>query len=244
MKPRISVIVPAYNEGEAIVSFLDQIFGAVSLPFELRVVYDSPDDTTAPYLKAYAQDEPRLVPTLNTYRPGPAWAIRYGIDHSVADVVVVTMADGSDDPAQIDELAQLVERGAVIAAASRYVRGGRQVGGPWFKSLLSRWAGKSLYSFGRVGTHDATSSFKAYSRAFIERVGIESDSGFEIGLELVAKARRRRAPVVEIPTIWRDRSYGVSNFKLARWIPRYLHWYLYAFGSRIRDDRAGMLQAP
>lgn len=244
MKPRISVVAPAYNESEAIVPFLDQIFDAVTLPFELLVVYDSSDDPTVPYLEKYAQEEPRLLPTLNTYRPGPAWALRYGIDHSTADVVVVTMADCSDDPKQIDQLAQLVERGAVIAAASRYMRGGQQVGGPWLKGLLSRWAGKSLYWFARVGTHDATSSFKAYSRDFINRVGIESVSGFEIGLELVAKARRRRAPVAEIPSVWLDRSRGVSNFKLAQWLPKYLRWYFYAFGRRIRDSRAGEFPAP
>jgi dolichol-phosphate mannosyltransferase len=61
-------------------------------------------------------------------------------------------------------------------------------------------------------------------------VGIESDKGFEIGIELVAKARRARLPVAEIPTIWLDRSFGASNFKLMAWLPRYLHWYFYAFG--------------
>ena len=50
-------------------------------------------------------------------------------------------------------------------------------------------------------------------------VGIESDKGFEIGIELVAKARRARLPVAEIPTIWLDRAFGVSNFKLAAWLP-------------------------
>jgi len=110
------------------------------------------------------------------------------------------------------------------------MRGGQQIGGPVVKRTMSRLAGKSLFWFGRVGTHDATNSFKAYDRSFIQKVGIESESGFEVGLELVAKARRAKEPVAEIPTIWLDRSFGVSNFKLMKWIPRYLHWYFYAFG--------------
>jgi dolichol-phosphate mannosyltransferase len=84
-----------------------------------------------------------------------------------------------------------------------------------------------------VGTHDATNSFKAYDRHFVEEVGIESDAGFELGLEMVAKARRRRRPVAEIPTIWLDRAAGQSNFKVRAWIPRYLRWYRYSFGPRI-----------
>jgi hypothetical protein len=89
-----------------------------------------------------------------------------------------------------------------------------------------------------VGTRDATNSFKAYSRPFVQAVGIESDAGFEVGLELVAKARRRRLPVAEIPTIWLERSMGVSNFKLGSWIPHYLRWYFYAFGPQISDPPA------
>jgi glycosyltransferase involved in cell wall biosynthesis len=240
VKPRVSVIVTAYNEGEQIVTCLDRILEAVALPCEVLVVYDDIDDTTAPYAEKYAANEPRVVPTLNTYGRGPARAIRYGLEQANADVAVVTMADGCDDPTQIDALARLVERGVVVAAASRYMRGGRQIGGPAFKSFLSRAAGVSLRWFARVGTHDATNSFKAYSTQFIRDVGIESDSGFEVGLELVAKARRARLPVAEIPTIWLDRSFasvGVSNFKLAQWIPKYLRWWMFSFGGRMTVDQ-------
>jgi hypothetical protein len=84
-----------------------------------------------------------------------------------------------------------------------------------------------------VGTHDATNSFKAYSTDFIREVGIDSQTGFEIGLELTAKARRLRRPVAEISTIWLDRTAGDSNFELKAWIPKYLRWYRFAFGPRL-----------
>lgn len=230
---RISVVIPAHNEGEAIVACLDRIFEGVSLPCEVLVVYDTPSDTTAPYLEKYAGSEPRLVPTLNTYGTGPADAIRFGVHHARAPVVVVTMADGCDDPQQIDALARLVERGVVVAAASRYSRGGQQVGVPHLKRVLSKTAGLTLCWFARVGTHDATNSFKAYSTDFVRDVGIQADAGFEMGIELVAKARRLRLPVAELPTIWLDRTHGVSNFKVAAWLSRYLRWYFLAFGPRL-----------
>jgi glycosyltransferase involved in cell wall biosynthesis len=233
VKPRVSVIIPVYNEGDAIVSLLDRLFESIALPCEVLTIFDSLDDTTRPCLEKYARDEPRLRPTLNTYGRGPARALRFGLDHATADVVVITMADGCDDPLQIDQLARLVERGVVVATASRYMKGGQQVGGAYVKCKLSRLAGVSLYWFGRVGTHDATNSFKAYDRAFVERVGVESDAGFELGLEMVAKARRHRLPVAEIPTIWLERVTGQSNFKVREWIPRYVRWYFYAFGRRM-----------
>lgn len=240
-KPRVSVIITAYNEGDTIVACLDRVLEAVTLPCEVLVVYDSPDDTTAPYVEKYAEGDDRVVPALNAYGRGPARAIRWGIDHARADVVVVTMADGCDDPQQIDQLARLVERGVVVAAASRYMKGGQQVGGPLLKRTMSRTAGISLHVLARVGTRDATNSFKAYDRAFVRSVGIESDAGFEVGLELVAKARRLRLPVAEVPTIWLDRSFGVSNFKLAKWLPSYLRWYRFAYGRKlsVEDLRKG-----
>ena len=233
MRPRVSVVVPVYNEGEAVVACLDRLLESMSLPCEILVVYDSPSDTTRPHLDRYAQRDGRVVPTLNTLGRGPANAIRCGIERAAAEVVVVTMADGSDDATQIDPLVRLVERGVVIAAASRYVKGGQQIGAPFLKSAMSRMAGLSLCWLARVGTHDATSSFKAYDRRFVERVGIESSAGFEVALELVAKARRHRSPVAEIPTIWLERTAGTSNFRLLKWLPQYLRWYWYAFGRRI-----------
>jgi dolichol-phosphate mannosyltransferase len=235
-EPRVSVVVPAYNEGEHILGVLDRLFESVKLPCEVLVVVDTPDDTTIPVTEEYALKEPRLVTLINSYGRGPANAIRYGIDHAKAPVAVVTMADGCDDARQIDELARLVERGVAVAAASRYMPGGQQVGGPILKSAMSKWAGRTLKTFAHVGTRDATNSFKAYSTEFVREVGIDSRDGFEIGIELTAKAKRLRRPVAEIPTIWLDRQAGVSNFKVAKWVPSYVRWYRFAFGGTLSAD--------
>jgi dolichol-phosphate mannosyltransferase len=236
-QPRVSVIVPARDEGRHIAGVLDRLFESVRLPCEVLVVVDEPADGTLPAAEAYAGSEPRLRCLVNSYGPGPANAIRFGVDAAAAPVAVVTMADGCDDPTQIDDLARLVDRGVVVAAASRYMAGGQQVGGPVLKGLLSGLAGRSLRLLAHVGTRDATNSFKAYSTEFVREVGIDSRAGFEIGIELTAKARRLRRPVAEIPTIWLDRQAGISNFKVARWIPSYLRWYRFAFGPRLTAEQ-------
>ena len=147
------------------------------------------------------------------------------------------MADGSDDARVIPELINLVTRGVVIACASRYMSGGQQIGGPRFKKFLSKSVGKILFTLSGVGTHDPTNSFKAYSKNFVQAVGIESRSGFEIGIELVAKARRARQPIAEIPTIWLDRTSGESRFKLTKWAPKYLRWFFHSFGKTIKISK-------
>jgi dolichol-phosphate mannosyltransferase len=235
-RPRVTIVIPAYNEDEHVVPILDRLFESVRLSCEVLVVVDTPDDTTIPVVEEYAVKEPRLRSLINTYGPGPANAIRFGIDAAAAPVAVVTMADGCDDARQIDELARLVERGVAVAAASRYMAGGQQVGGPVLKGTMSRMAGRSLRMLAHVGTRDATNSFKAYATDFVREVGIDSRDGFEIGIELTAKAKRLGRPVAEIPTIWLDRQAGVSNFQVTKWIPSYLRWYRFAFGPKLSAD--------
>ena len=237
LEPQVSVVIPVYNEGESIIACLDRILRSVMLPSEILVVHDTPEDTTVPFAEKVAERDPRVRTVLNTYGRGPANAIRFGIEAARGPVAVVTMADGSDDPRQIDELARLVDRGVVVAAASRYMPGGQQVGGPRLKRMLSRWAGRTLHTFARVGTRDATNSFKAYSTEFVREVGIESRTGFEIGLELTAKATRLRLPVAELPTIWLDRQLGESQFDLGRFLPGYLRWYFYAYGPKLTREQ-------
>lgn len=238
---QVSVVIPAYNEGEDIVPVLRRICEATTLPAEILVVVDMPDDTTVKPVEEYALVDPRVRAVVNTYGRGPANAIRYGIEHAASPCAVVTMADGSDDPRQIDQIARLVDRGVVVAGASRYMPGGQQVGGPAFKRTLSRTAGLSLYWFARIGLKDATNSFKGYSTDFVREVGIHSRAGFEIGIELSAKARRLRRPVAEVPTIWLDRQLGESNFQLATWIPQYLRWWRFAFGGRLTPEQVRAL---
>src|SRR5262249_41748993 len=152
-------------------------------------------------------------------------AIRYGVDHTTGRVIVVMMADGSDDPDQVGTLADLVADGAAVAAASRYTRGGRQIGAPLGKRTLSQAAGRSLHLLARVGTRDATNSFKAYDREFVQQVGIDSRHGFEIGIELTVKAARLGRRVTEIPTVWTERVSGQTRFRVLGWAPQYLRWY-------------------
>ena len=133
----------------------------------MLVVVDTPDDSTIPVVDRLAADDSRIRAVVNSYGRGPAQAIRYGFDTAAAPTVVVTMADGSDDPRQIDSLTELVERGVVVAAGSRYMAGGQQIGGPRFKRTLSRVAGQSLHLFAGIGTRDATNSFKAYNACLL-----------------------------------------------------------------------------
>ena len=235
---RASLIVPARNEKVLMPIFLSRIVETVKIPVEVLIVVDSENDTTLDAVQDCQIGSVQVRTLVSDLGQGPAKAIKFGINSARTEVIVVTMADGSDDPRVIDDLIRLIERGCVIAAASRYMPGGQQIGGPRFKKFLSRNASRILRIVGGLGIHDATNSFKGYSLDFIKSVEIESNRGFEIGLELTAKAHRRKLLIAEVPTIWIDRNFGESNFQLRKWLPHYLKWFFFAFGKKISDREA------
>lgn len=240
----ISVVVPVYNEAQNIVPLLEALSKGIGEPHETLLVYDFDEDSTVPPARAFADRYHELRLVKNEIGRGVLNAIRAGIAASRGDVVVVTMADLSDDPSQIVPLASMVRSGAAVAAASRYMPGGRQIGGPALKSLLSRAAGLSLRILTRIGTHDATNNFKAYSRRLLSEITIESSSGFELGLELTVKAHLMGHAIRETPTTWRDRTAGESRFPVLKWLPSYLRWYLRGILGTWSGERARALRMP
>ena len=235
--PEVSIVVPVYNEGEAVEPVLRALTAAVKAPHEILVVYDFDGDTTVPVVARLARDLPAIRGHRNDLGRGVLNAMRAGIAESRAPYVLVSMADGSDEPHLVDPMIERARDGADVVSASRYMKGGRQIGGPPLKRLLSRAAGLSLHWFGGVATHDPTNNFKLYARRFLDTVTIESTAGFELALELTVKATMAGRRIDEIPTTWRDRTAGQSNFKLRKWLPHYLHWYGRAMRARLPFGR-------
>jgi glycosyltransferase involved in cell wall biosynthesis len=236
--PRYSLVVPVYNEGENIGAYCRMLAQAPA-GYELLLCHDSPEDDTLPALERLPMAEkPAVVrPILNTLGPGVRYAIEAGMRAARAPVVVVSMADVSDDVSKIGEMVARAEAGADVVCASRYMPGGRQIGGPRFKAFLSRMAGVTLHHLSGLPTHDPTNSFKAYRAEFLRRTPIESREGFALSLELTVKAHFGGGRVEEVPAIWRGRTRGSSRFRLFHWLPHYLRWYFWALGRRVRGAR-------
>ena len=231
----LSVVLPVYNEGENIAATLTGISAALAgVENEILVVYDFDEDDTVPVVKRLQATMPTVRLHRNRVGRGVLNAIRAGFQEAGGPHILVTMADGSDDPREILPMLEKAREGADVVSASRYVRGGRQVGGPLVKRSLSRVAGLSLHWVGGVPTHDPTSNYKLYSRRLLDAVTIESVAGFELALELTVKAHLLGMTIAEVPTTWRDRTAGESRFQLGKWLPHYLHWYWKGIGGRLR----------
>ena len=215
-----SLIIPCKEEGENFLTILKRFEENIKDDTEVIVILDSEEDSTYEFIKK-SKTEARIEINQNE---GVASAINHGIQAANGKYICVAMGDGSDDPTQVEELLMLVERGLSIAVASRYSRGGQFIGNKNLKYLLSKYSGKFLNLFFSLNTKDPTNMFKAYNKEFLDRVGIESDNGFTLGLEMIVKAKLNNYKVGEIPTIWIDRNFGESKFKFKKFLPSYIYW--------------------
>ena len=237
-EPLVDFVMPVYNEGANVERALREIYEKVAIPKRVLVVYDFDEDDTVPVVRRIAPDLPGVELLKNTLGRGALNAMRAGIAAARSDVVIVTMADLSDDIAVAPAMVDLVRLdGYDVVCASRYMRGGKQVGGPFFKGLLSRAAGVSLFYLAALPSHDATNSFRAYRRSVFDRIDVESTGGFELALEITAKAHASGMRITEVPATWHDRSAGASRFRLLAWLPKYLRWYWYAIRRQPRLAR-------
>jgi glycosyltransferase involved in cell wall biosynthesis len=229
MSGLVSIVIPVRNEHENIGPCLDGLErGLPGVDIEILICHDSDDDTTLAAIEALPRKPLALRYVKNTLGPGPSCAMRAGFHAARGDAIVVTMADLSDPPPAIAVMAQKIRGGADIVSGSRYMAGGRQIGGPPVKTLLSRMTGLSLYYLAGVGTHDATTSFRGFSPRLLREVELESQTGFTLGLEATVKAHLGGYAVDEVPVTWTDRTAGQSNFRVAKWLGAYLRFYFLA----------------
>lgn len=232
-KEDLTIVIPVYNEGEGFEDLWRELNAQLKSPFRALVVYDFDEDNTIPAVEAViARGERRISLVKNEIRRGVVGALVTGFRRVENGPLLVVMADLSDDLAQVGRMLELYREGYHVVVGSRYMKGGRIVNGPVLKQGLSRMAGVSLCWLRRIPTHDATNAFKIYDSTMLKKFTLESQRGFELNLEITVKAFLAGYRIVEIPSVWRDRTQGKSKFKLWAWLPHYLRWYFYAFRPR------------
>ncbi len=236
--PPLTIVIPVYNEGANFRALWTELTSAIKTPFTALVVYDFDEDNTLPVAQEIiAAGETRLTLRKNAYGRGVTNAIKTGLEAVESGPVLVTMADLSDEMSAVDKMYELYLQGFDVVCGSRYMKGGRLIGGPFFKQLMSRVSGLTLHYFRGVPTHDATNSFKLYDAGMVHDVKVESVAGFELGLELTVKAFLNGYRIAEIPSVWRDRTAGTSRFRIMHWLPHYLKWYFYAIQPKRQSQR-------
>jgi glycosyltransferase involved in cell wall biosynthesis len=234
MSAELDIVIPVYNEGGNIVATLAGLAGALTTPARVLICYDHPEDDTLPAIRSNPQAHAGLPVTFvrNPGRGAHA-AVMSGFAASTAPFVLMYPADDHTNAPMLDRMVELARQGCDIVCASRFMPGGAMVGCPLLKAVLVRTANATLHRFARLPTTDASNGFRLFSRRVIERIAIESDQGFCYSIELLVKVHRLGWRIADVPVRWIERRHGASRFRVLKWLPGYLRWYIYAFATTL-----------
>lgn len=234
---KLSVVIPAYNEaqniGPCIAELRETLVDGHGLACEIIVVDDNSRDDTAEVVRRLQAEMPELRLIRRTPPRGFGRAVRSGLDAVTGDVVVIYMADLSDDPQDVVTYYRKIEEGYDCVYGSRFVPGGVVEKYPRVKLIVNRIVNRCIQLLFWTRCNDLTNAFKAYRTSVIRDCGPYQASHFNITLELSLSALIRRYCIAQVPIRWYGRSWGASNLKLREMGRRYLSTLLMMFFQRI-----------
>ena len=222
----LEIVIPVFNEGENVLKLMKLFEENIKTNFRVLFCYDLDDDNIFKYKKQLSEFKFEFKFVKNPKR-GPCSAIKEGLNFGNSNCVIVYPADDFINFNILDKMYSEFLNGSEIVAASRFMKGGTMQGCPLIKSLLVRSASFTLYYFSSIPIKDASNGFRLFSRKLLNDVKIESRVGFAYSLELLVKCNRLKYKITEIPAQWEERSEGESRFKVFKWLPQYLKWYIY-----------------
>ncbi|MBI3321170.1 MAG: glycosyltransferase family 2 protein [Candidatus Omnitrophica bacterium] len=218
MPPRISVVIPVYNEAALIETTLRRVL-ATPLEKEVIVVDDGSTDSTGEVLARLKEQLPIRVITHPKNR-GKGLAVRHGFQAGTGDILIIQDADLEYDPNDYPSLIEPILRGEADAViGSRFLWQHPTFFTPQGQPFFSHYLGNRLiigltnWLYGFRAT-DYEGCYKAFTREVIREIPIEA-SGFEFDNELICKLLRRGRRITEVPIHYSPRRY--SEGKKIRW---------------------------
>jgi glycosyltransferase involved in cell wall biosynthesis len=211
--PEISVIIPAWNEGENIPLLIPRIAQALAgRRWEAVIVDDGSKDATPVVCAELAKTYPLRLLVRDKPEHGLSGAVLHGIAESTGRTIVVMDADLQHPPERITALLDALDQGADFALGSRYVQGG-STDGQWtlFRKINS-WAATVLARPFAGPVRDPMSGFFALSRSTFDRAQRLTPLGYKIALELMCKCRVNK--VQEVPIHFGLRTRGESKLSM------------------------------
>ena len=210
-QPKLSVIVPFYNEEESIDAMYEAIVKAVTplgIPFEMVFVDDGSKDNTVGLASQIARGDPRVqvVKFRKNYGQTPAMAA--GIEYARGEILVTMDGDLQNDPADIEYFLAKMDEGYDIVVGWRFNRQDKLIS----RKIPSRVANWLIGSVTGVPIKDNGCSLKAYRASLIKNIPLYS----EMHRFIPAMATIAGPRLAEIKVRHHARQFGESKYGLSR----------------------------
>ena len=211
MQPKLSIIVPFYNEEESIRGMYAAIVAAIAplgVSFEMMLVDDGSRDATLAIATEIARGDPRVrvVKFRRNYGQTPAMAA--GIEHARGEILVTMDGDLQNDPADIGLFLQKMDEGYDIVVGWRHNRQDKLIS----RKIPSKIANWLIGKVTGVPIRDNGCSLKAYRGALIKSVPLYS----EMHRFIPAMASIAGPRIAEIKVRHHARQFGKSKYGLSR----------------------------
>lgn len=208
--PKISVILPTYNERENIEDLINSIFSNMDATTEVIVVDDNSPDKTWEVIEKIekANNNVRLLRRMN--KRGLTSAISDGISLSEGDIVVWMDCDFSMPPEIIPKLIYELND-SDIALGSRYVKGGKDVRDSSIRILASRAVNLFANFVLDSSIKDYSSGFFAVKREVFNEIKLMPEGYAEYCVDFLYRAKKRGFKIKEVPYIVIDRRVGETK---------------------------------
>jgi glycosyltransferase involved in cell wall biosynthesis len=209
--PKLSVIVPFYNEQDSIGPLHAAIVGAVAplqIPFEMVFVDDGSKDSTFACAVELARADPRIRVVKFRRNYGQTAAMAAGIEYATGEVLVTMDGDLQNDPADIEEFLKKIDAGYDVVVGWRHQRQDKLISRK-IPSVIANWL---IGKVTGIAIKDNGCSLKAYRASVIKNIPLYS----EMHRFIPAMASIAGTRIAEVKVRHHARRFGASKYGLSR----------------------------
>lgn len=205
LQPLLSLIIPAYNEGERLPQTLPPVFAfleAQPYPFEIILVNNNSRDNTRAIALEFAASHPYLR-VLDEPRQGKGAAVRSGMLAAAGEYLFMADADFSMPVEEIAKFLPPKLEGYDVAIGNREGPGAVRYNEPQYRHLMGRVFNFYVKVLAIPGHEDTQCGFKCFRRdVALDILPYQTIDGWAFDVELLFIALRRGYTIVEVPIHW------------------------------------------
>ena len=217
---RVCVTIPTYNERENISELIPTLLRVLKekkIDGWVLVVDDSSPDGTGDIVEALSKEHQnlRVVHREGKLGLGSAYkdAFRQALRDDETSLVVEMDADLSHDPTYLPAIVLAAQRSGGVGLGSRYIKGGRIIGWPIRRKIVSWGANFLTRMILSLPVKDATSGYRAFTREALTKIRY-ADAGtkaYAFQVEILYRCAQQNLSIEEVPITFHERRLGKSK---------------------------------
>lgn len=218
MIQKISIVLPAYNEAKnifATVASIADYFDAKQVSYEIIVVDDGSNDTTASIVEKIARKNSRVALVQHQKNRGKGAAVKTGVLAANGDIIVFLDSDGSTPVQELKKFFPYIENGYDVVIGSRYIKASAIIiKQPWARIAIGRLGNFIIQLLLLPGIVDTQCGCKMFTRKSARHIfSRQRVEGWGFDMEALAIAKKQGLRIKEVPVSWYDAANRASRFR-------------------------------